>query len=58
MTLTAQAPPICDNTFMPINNIQAVGDDQAWKREAEIAIRELQNQVALLTIQTNSRGTR
>lgn len=43
---------------MPINNIQAVGDDQAWKREAELAIRELQNQVALLIIQTNSRGIR
>ena len=43
---------------MPINNIQAVGGDQAWKREVEIAIRELQNQVELLTIQTNSRGTR
>ena len=43
---------------MPINNIQSVGDDQQWKREVEIAIRDLQNQVALLTIQTNARGTR
>ena len=43
---------------MAINNIQAVGDDQRWKLEAERAIRELQNQVAILIAQTNARGTR
>ena len=41
---------------MSINNIQAVGDDQQWKREAERVIRELQNQVAVLSAQVNSRG--
>ena len=43
---------------MALNNIQALGDDQAWKQEAERVIKELQAQVAVLTAQVNSRGTR
>ena len=43
---------------MAINNVQAVGDDQAWKLEAERAIATLQSQVAILIAQTNARGTR
>lgn len=43
---------------MSLNNIQAVGDDQAWKAEVEAYIKDLQNQVAVLKAQVNSRGTR
>jgi len=43
---------------MPLNNIQAVGDDQAWKQQVELYIKDLQNQVAVLKAQVNSRGTR
>lgn len=42
---------------MAINNIQAVGDDQAWKSQVEVYIKDLQNQVAVLKAQVNSRGT-
>lgn len=41
---------------MALNNIQSVGDDQAWKAEVERTIRDLQNQVAILKAQVNSRG--
>jgi|TARA_R110000782_G_scaffold21981_1_gene58700 hypothetical protein len=41
---------------MAINNIQAVGDDQQWKQETERVVKELQNQVAVLKAQVNSRG--
>jgi hypothetical protein len=41
---------------MAINNIQSVGDDQAWKQETERVIKELQNQLAVLKAQVNSRG--
>lgn len=41
---------------MSINNIQAVGDDQQWKQETERVIKDLQNQVAVLKAQVNSRG--
>lgn len=43
---------------MAINNIQPVGDDQAWKLEVERTIATLQAQVATLIAQTNARGTR
>lgn len=43
---------------MAINNIQAVGDDQAWKSQVETYIKDLQNQVAVLKAQVNSRGTK
>jgi len=43
---------------MALNNIQPVGDDQAWKAQVEAYIKELQNQVAVLKAQVNSRGTR
>ena len=43
---------------MALNNIQALGDDQAWKLQVEAYIKELQNQVAVLNAQVNSRGTR
>lgn len=43
---------------MALNNIQAVGDDQQWKLQVEAYIKELQNQVAVLNAQVNSRGTR
>lgn len=43
---------------MALNNIQALGDDQAWKYEVEKTIKDLQNQVAVLTAQVNSRGTK
>lgn len=43
---------------MALNNIQSVGDDQEWKAQVESIIRELQNQVRVLTAQVNSRGTR
>lgn len=42
---------------MALNNIQAVGDDQAWKAQVEEYIKELQNQVEILKAQVNSRGT-
>lgn len=42
---------------MALNNIQPVGDDQAWKSQVETYIKELQNQVAVLRAQVNSRGT-
>lgn len=41
---------------MPLNNIQAVGDDQAWKQQVETYIKELQAQVSVLKAQVNSRG--
>lgn len=41
---------------MALNNIQPVGDDQAWKAEVERIIRDLQNQVAVLKAQLNSRN--
>jgi len=41
---------------MALNNIQSVGDDQQWKAEVERAIKDLQNQVVILTAQVNSRG--
>tara|TARA_R110000782_G_scaffold195568_1_gene285038 strand:- start:166 stop:297 length:132 start_codon:yes stop_codon:yes gene_type:complete len=41
---------------MAINNIQAVGDDQQWKKETERVVKELQNQIAVLKAQVNSRG--
>lgn len=41
---------------MSINNIKAVGDDQQWKQEVEQTIRDLRNQVAILSAQVNSRG--
>lgn len=43
---------------MAINNIQPVGDDQAWKQEVERVVKELQAQVAVLSAQVNSRGIR
>lgn len=43
---------------MSLNNIQAVGDDQAWKAEVEAYIKQLENQVKVLEAQVNSRGTR
>lgn len=41
---------------MALNNIQSVGDDQAWKLEVERQIKELQSTVKILTIQLNSRS--
>jgi len=41
---------------MPLNNIQAVGDDQAWKQQVENYIKDLQAQVSVLKAQVNSRG--
>jgi hypothetical protein len=43
---------------MALNNIQPLGDDQAWKLQVELYIKDLQNQVAVLKAQVNSRGTR
>lgn len=43
---------------MALNNIQPVGDDQAWKLQVEEYIRSLQREVAVLRAQLNSRGTR
>ena len=43
---------------MSLNNIQAIGDDQAWKAEVEAYIKQLENQVKVLQAQVNSRGTR
>ena len=42
--------------IMTLNNIQSVGNDQQWKAEVERAIKDLQNQVVILTAQVNSRG--
>lgn len=41
---------------MAINNIQPIGDDQAWKLEVETVIKDIQAQVAILKAQLNSRG--
>lgn len=41
---------------MALNNIQSVGDDQAWKAEVEKIIRELQRQIEILQSQVNSRS--
>lgn len=41
---------------MPINNIQAVGDDQRWKREVEKELEALRRLVAILQSQVNSRS--
>ena len=41
---------------MALNNIQPVGDDQAWKAEVERIIKDLQNQVAILKTQSNARS--
>jgi len=41
---------------LSLNNIVAVGDDQAWKAEAERQINELKKQVDLLKAQVNARG--
>jgi hypothetical protein len=43
---------------MALNNIQPVGDDQAWKAQVESYIKDLQNQVTVLKAQVNSRGTK
>lgn len=43
---------------MALNNIQPIGDDQAWKAQVEAYIKELQNQVAVLKAQLNARGIR
>jgi len=43
---------------MSLNNIQPVGDDQQWKAQVEAYIKDLQNQVAVLNVQVNSRGNR
>lgn len=43
---------------MAINNIQPVGDDQQWKLQVELIIKDLQAQVSVLNAQVNSRGTR
>jgi hypothetical protein len=43
---------------MAINNIQPIGDDQAWKQEVERVVKDLQAQVAVLKAQLNSRGIR
>lgn len=42
---------------MALNNIQPVGDDQQWKSQVEVYIKDLQNQIAVLKAQVNSRGT-
>jgi hypothetical protein len=39
---------------MALNNIQPVGDDQAWKAEVEREILELKKQVTILASQINS----
>jgi len=41
---------------MPINNNQAIGDDQRWKREVEKEIEALKRLVAILQSQVNSRS--
>lgn len=41
---------------MALNNIQPVGDDQLWKQQVEQIVKDLQNQVAVLNAQVNSRG--
>lgn len=41
---------------MALNNIQPVGDDQQWKLQVEQIVKDLQNQVAVLNAQVNSRG--
>ena len=41
---------------MALNNIKSVGDDQVWKLQVEQIVKDLQNQVAVLTVQVNSRG--
>lgn len=41
--------------MMALNNIQPIGDDQRWKLEVERMIRELQQQVAILKSQLNSK---
>jgi len=41
---------------MALNNIQPVGDDQQWKLQVEQIVKDLQNKVAVLTAQVNSRG--
>ena len=39
---------------MTLNNVKAVGDDQAWKREAEAIIKELRSQVNILRAQVTT----
>jgi hypothetical protein len=41
---------------MPINNIQAVGDDQRWKREVEAELERLKRELAVLKAQFNARN--
>ena len=41
---------------MPINNVQAVGDDQKWKIEAEREINNLKKELAILKAQFNARN--
>lgn len=41
---------------MALNGIQAVGDDQKWKAEAERQIAELQRMVSILKAQIDSRS--
>ena len=41
---------------MPLNNIQAIGDDQRWKAEVERELKELRRLVAILQSQVNSRS--
>lgn len=40
---------------MPINNIKAIGDDQAWKAEVERTISSLTSQIAALKSQLNAK---
>lgn len=43
---------------MALNNIQPVGDDQAWKLEVERLVKDLQKQVAILKSQVTSQKAR
>lgn len=41
---------------MALNSIKPLGDDQQWKAEVEKTIKELQETIAILKAQVNSRG--
>jgi len=43
---------------MSINKIKAVGDDQAWKREAEKVIEQLTKDIAFLKAQLKNQDRR
>lgn len=43
---------------MALNNVKAVGDDQAWKTEAENVIKELCSQVKILKAQIETLNKR